>query len=1094
MGNKCSCGEVSNDKLKILNSRDDITLNDFNLDLKEFETHLYENDEENYFYRFENKKLNKNIYTKNEEGEKVNEDEEKNCIINVRRILMYIKEHEKDFLMFFKEINATSLIFLKYLIMNYTAHIIYIDTDVIYIGEVNEKNEKNGVGTIITPDQCIYIGEFEKDKITGFGLYIHFSRSKYIGYWKNGKANNYGVFIHPDGTFYKGLWLNDKQSKKGIEYVNNNYVFLGNYEEGEKNGFGAFIWNNESMYIGNIKNNSFFKRGIYFFNRSKIYIGKWRYNCIQGECEIFWLDKRQFFGFHNNNLKEGLGIYKWNDGRIYFGNWSNNKQHGYGIFILIKHLKDYEKYINNSFMLFFKNTQKIKKEFLLNLLKESFFDKGRSKKILEDVIKKCNSYDFYNFLVILLNISYYEVCSKYFDLMKKKRLNNFKFNYNFYEKIKFHLCSATNEYINKQDLNENMKCSKKYSSNKRDLSSHINSKKLFVNNNNIKDKNNYNKIINRVEKNVEKKISKQIREENNKYISIDSNNDLIKNKNYKRYSLNSNNNNNDINKFDFSSSNSNEEVSLENNKEKYFKDIELLLSCLNSINLSDMNEKDISLFNPLFIYASNNIILKYGKWKNGKLKKWIYSSGDSKHRTRSISNKINNDPNFSIEKKNTTELFYNNNYNVINKFLNNLSSSAISNIYKEKKKRKKKKYSLEEPNNKEEDYDGDIEQDEQGERKKKEESGNKKDENEEEEEEEGEEEEEEEGEEEEEEEGEEEEEEEKEEVEEDEDKEKVEDDEDKENTYENKDKKDDFKREKELQKNHLSYISIGNKDNDILLHEKALIQHNRNILSDKSDIKKKKKKEIKKLNNSNSNNTNYTISTKNNSTSSFSSKNISSINLSFTENNNEKIKSNEDKTHSNMRDDNINNKNDSFNNNIISKNQKFLVKKNYINTFNDEDEMCNNKENNYIVKSMYSIKNKITIESKNLDEEKKNGNIFTKKGIKLLKDTELKETNSSEYNKTINEKFPKKNKKKKKDNNVIPIKSQNYDLPKKGFSLIWNLKKLKNAPFSTNENITFESDKNHKVKQNNHLSESQQKKKSFFRKFLKVNKHKKKKE
>ncbi|CRH00167.1 phosphatidylinositol-4-phosphate 5-kinase, putative [Plasmodium relictum] len=1065
MGNKCSCAEISNDKLKILNSEDDITLNDFDLDLKQLETQLYENDEENYFYRFQNKNIIMNLDIKNEEEKKRNGNNERKCTINVKRILMYIKEHEKDFLTFFKEINVTSLIFLKYLIMNYTAHIIYIDTDVIYIGEVSEKNEKNGLGIIITPDQCIYIGEFEKDKITGFGLYVHFSRSKYIGYWKNGKANNYGVFIHPDGTFYKGFWLNDKQNKKGIEYVNNNYVFLGNYAEGEKNGFGAFIWNNESMYIGNIKNNSFFKRGIYFFNRSKIYIGKWRYNCIQGECEIFWLDNRQFVGFHNNNLKEGLGIYKWNDGRIYFGNWLNNKQHGHGIFILIKHLKDYEKYINNSFLLFFKNTQKIKKEFLLNLSKESFFDKGKVKDLLERITKKCNNYDFYNFLIILLNINYYKMCSKYFNLLKKKKLNNFKFNYKFYEKIKFYLCSTTNDYLNKQNLNESIKSIKKYSSNKKDLSLHSdNEKKLYINNNKIEDINNNSKITNKIEKDEKKKINKIDKEENNKYISLDSNNDHIKNKNYKKYSVN----NNDMNKYNFSSSDNNEEVSLENNKEKYFEDIELLLTYLNSINLNDMNESDINLFNPIFTYGSNNIILKYGKWKNGKLKKWIYSSGNSKYRTRSISNKTNNNPNLSIEKKNTTELFYDNNYNVINKFLNNLSSSAISDIYKQKKKKKKKHY-LMKSNSKEENYDADIEQDKK-EQKKKKKSSNKENEDDEKEKDEDEE------------------------VEEEEEevysKEKLKKEQSEGDMDDEEEKISEEEYEKELQKNHSSYISTGNIDNKISLHEKALIQHNRNTLSDKSDYEKKNKKALKKLNNSNSNNTNSTISTKNNS-SSFLSKNMSSINLSFTESNKEKINYNENKTHCNTKGENSNNNHDLFYENTITKNSKNLDSKNFTSALSNESKICNKEEKNYIVKSIYSIKNKVTIESKSLEEEKEKGNIIAKERIKLLKEEEINESSSYEDDKIINEKEPKKHKK-KRENKVAPIKSKNYDLPKKGFSLIWNMKKLKNAPFSTNENIIFESDKNRNVEQNNPLVKSQQKKKSFFRKFLKANKYKKK--
>ncbi|KNG77146.1 phosphatidylinositol-4-phosphate 5-kinase [Plasmodium falciparum IGH-CR14] len=356
MGNKLTCGEIRNDGVRGLKNAYNLELNKSNICVENSTTCENSYDEENYFYRYEDVSYveegeerkreysedeikeevkivvdnnNNNIYNYHNEikdknklmKKRENQYIDKKYMINVKRILMYIKEYEEDFLCFFKKNNATSIIYLKYIVLNYKTYIMIIEKGVIYIGELNEKNEKNGLGIIITPDQCIYIGEFEEDKITGFGLYIHYSKSKYIGYWRRGKANRYGIFIHPDGTFYKGFWLNDKQNKNGIEYVYNNYVYIGNYCKGEKNEFGIFVWNNECMYMGNIKNNYFFNRGIYFFNKYKIYIGKWKSNCVDGKCEIIWKDNRQFFGYHLNNLKQGLGIYKWDDGRIYFGNW-----------------------------------------------------------------------------------------------------------------------------------------------------------------------------------------------------------------------------------------------------------------------------------------------------------------------------------------------------------------------------------------------------------------------------------------------------------------------------------------------------------------------------------------------------------------------------------------------------------------------------------------------------------------------------------------------------------------------------------------------------------------------------------------------------
>lgn len=85
-------------------------------------------------------------------------------------------------------------------------------------------------------------------------------------------------------------------------------------------------------------------------------------------------------------------------------------------------------------------------------------------------------------------------------------------------------------------------------------------------------------------------------------------------------------------------------------------------------------------------------------------------------------------------------------------------------------------------------------------------------------------------------------------------------------------------------------------------------------------------------------------------------------------------------------------------------------------------------------------------------------------------------------------------------NSTLPYKYKNYDLPKKGFSLIWSLKKSRrNSPLSTKEKIMYQNDDqscddhyDKKYVQNNEITDNQQKKKSFFRNFLSVNKNKKK--
>ncbi|KMZ93099.1 hypothetical protein PVMG_04249 [Plasmodium vivax Mauritania I] len=661
MGNECSCGEVSSAKERMPNGEANKKLQDVHLcwdeavgknplseeeGAGEKEDKDIDEDEEtddNYFYRLEKKKNMNRSGEKGKHKEGAHTDKrdifgdhlERDCTINVKKILMYVREYEDDFFLFFKKRNATNLIFLKYIILNYEKYMLRVaDTGVVYIGEVSPKNEKHGLGVIITPDQCMYIGEFEEDEITGFGLYVHFSKSIYIGHWKGGKTNHYGMFTHTDGTFYKGLWSNDKQNEKGIEHVQANYVFLGNYRRGEKNGFGAFILKNESMYIGHVKNNCFSKKGIYFFNRKKMYISNWERNCIGGACEIVWLDRRQFYGYHStNNSKEGIGIYKWNDGRIYFGNWSNNKQHGYGVFIVIKHIREYERREGAPLFFFFEQTRKVKEYFFLNLLKESFFEKGRVRAELKRAIwggaadqyeacgapfsaasqeeppregppngrtPQCNHLDAYLFLMTLLRMRYYQTCRSYFDHLQRKKCNSFKFNCTFYERVREHICSVTNSFLTRRGVQERWG-----GSNSRGEGS----------------------------TGEESDHSGESNESNESDESGETSGGTGEETDDSDESEETNGRNGDeTHRGDHPSGEKNPPQQRHQTEDNHppFEDIERLKNYLSCLNLRHVTEGDITPRSPLFTFASCNLVLKLGRWKNGKLQEWIHSSDRSR--------------------------------------------------------------------------------------------------------------------------------------------------------------------------------------------------------------------------------------------------------------------------------------------------------------------------------------------------------------------------------------------------------------------------------------------------------------------------------
>ncbi|KYN98934.1 putative phosphatidylinositol-4-phosphate 5-kinase [Plasmodium gaboni] len=1270
MGNKLACGEIKKDGVRGLKNAYNLELHKSNICVEDNTRCDNKYDEENYFYRYENemdveeedkreysedeiKEEDKNVVdnnnyddiynyhndinNKNKVSKKIeNDNMYKKYIINVKRILMYIKEYEEDFLCFFKKNNVTSMIYLKYIVLNYKTYIMIIEKGVIYIGEVNENNEKNGLGIIITPDQCIYIGEFEEDKITGFGLYIHSSRSKYIGYWKRGKANRYGIFIHPDSTFYKGYWLNDKQNKNGIEYVYNNYVYIGNYFKGEKNKFGIFVWNNECMYIGQIKDNYFFNRGIYFFNKYKIYIGKWKSNCVYGKCEIIWNDNRQFFGYHINNLKQGLGIYKWDDGRIYFGNWLNNKQHGSGIFIIIKNFKEYQQYIQYPIFLLFKNTEKIKKNFLLNLSKENIFYKGNIGKYFHNLLNKYDNYNFYNFLFNLLYINFYELCSSFFDYIKKKNINDFKTNHNFYNTIKDHICLVTDHYFNNQICNQKMAQAQSTFSfladiKKKNPERNTNIKNINIinnNNNNINNNNNNNNTNNNINNvdayqtshspnNIKMKNNKENAmllhrfndQKNNKFrnnMKGSDNEEIIVDK--KKYENNNNYLKSYINyegpKHNQMSSLTHEQINRTSDL-LAFQDIQRLILYINSINLNDMSEKDINKNNPLFSYASKNILLKYGKWKKGRLKKWLYASDDSlgvvnmdpinndknvliyngqnkslpsfwrnkdgrmklsffniKAEDNSNNNmNSNHNDNFnsnsnsnnssSISSNNSSSISSNNSSSISSNHnsysSSSLSSSSTNSIYKTKKKKKKiikkKKKINQQIYNPAHQVEKDIKAKElippSSNNKYIYEHNEKKD------------------------------------ISYDNDHYCYHSDED-ENIYLHDEEKKNihvpyntnkikneniekyikpqvinhkFSNDYNFKQHHLSFIHNIKEYNDIQLNEKK----NTKKIKKNGEQKKKLKNKL--------NNYKYSYNTTSMSDciSNKSNHSISFLNASV----NSDIQSLEDK----RKDNTYNNTGKYLNNKhiVTDISYKDIQRKNkeqteirYVNNImkenkkeqNDDEEInrvenINSKENINILKqhintkqnikqnikqnnkneemNMYALSGDSNMTYVNLDDIKKKNKqnmIIKKKGIIRQNKMNKKETISNES--VINKKMEtdkrnsenSKNSKnsensknlrntkntKNKKNSTLPYKYKNYDLPKKGFSLIWSLKKSRrNSPLSTKEKIMYQNDDqscdNHydkKYVQNDQLTDTQQKKKSFFRNFLSVNKNKKK--
>lgn len=86
----------------------------------------------------------------------------------------------------------------------------------VYIGKVNEDNEKHGEGLEIFSNGDVYIGNYEQGAPEGYGEYYWDSGAFYRGDFLSGMRHGKGSWMMLHGDRYDGEYLNDKKNGKGV--------------------------------------------------------------------------------------------------------------------------------------------------------------------------------------------------------------------------------------------------------------------------------------------------------------------------------------------------------------------------------------------------------------------------------------------------------------------------------------------------------------------------------------------------------------------------------------------------------------------------------------------------------------------------------------------------------------------------------------------------------------------------------------------------------------------------------------------------------------------------------------------------------------
>ena len=124
--------------------------------------------------------------------------------------------------------------------------------DVIYVGQVNDKKVRDGVGAVIFQDRdFVIVGEFKEGELNGKGVVFNKSLNKkiYDGSFVNGEKSGKGVLFLSNGDKYEGEFKNNKFNGKGIYYFRGGKNWNGNFKEGIFDGEGVLTVNGKSRKI-----------------------------------------------------------------------------------------------------------------------------------------------------------------------------------------------------------------------------------------------------------------------------------------------------------------------------------------------------------------------------------------------------------------------------------------------------------------------------------------------------------------------------------------------------------------------------------------------------------------------------------------------------------------------------------------------------------------------------------------------------------------------------------------------------------------------------------------------------------------------------
>ena len=176
----------------------------------------------------------------------------------------------------------------------------------IYEGEVNQDDEKHGLGIMTTP--------------------------KYVrkGTWRFGEFTGWNRESRINGDVLEGKFIDGAIFGKGINKTRKGNLYFGDFVDNKREGKGE-LRNKRIQYIGEFKDNKFNGKGkIKFLKEGHSYEGDFVNNEITGKGIFKWSNGDVYEGEMTNGVMHGYGKYIYSNGQIYEGNYVNGIKEGKG--------------------------------------------------------------------------------------------------------------------------------------------------------------------------------------------------------------------------------------------------------------------------------------------------------------------------------------------------------------------------------------------------------------------------------------------------------------------------------------------------------------------------------------------------------------------------------------------------------------------------------------------------------------------------------------------------------------------------------------------------------------------------------------------